>query len=103
MEKWMMGFFLVVLDALSHTNCVLPESTGIWYAGTIVKIYDEEIVDAEIADGQIFEKVSPSQLRRTSVNDDFEVGSKVLARYDEGDTFFPGTIAIDHSDGTYDV
>ncbi|KDO21598.1 hypothetical protein SPRG_22324 [Saprolegnia parasitica CBS 223.65] len=82
-----------------------------YYPGKITKCHSDGSYDIDYDDGEVESRVEKDLIRvKDAGSDDDDVGSskrlavgtKVEAKY-KGKTFYPGTIAKAHADGSYDI
>lgn len=85
---------------------VNPAESGIWLAGEILNVHDDGYFDIQVPTGTLYHRQPHSALRRPSKTDSvrtLDIGTQILARFNEGDEYFPGVIVEDNGDGTFNV
>lgn len=90
------------------------QDKGKWYHGTIAKITANGNYDIEYADGdkegnvpikriRLAPKLAEAEPAASSEPRPFAVGDKIIGNWQNKGTWYHGTIAKIHSDGTYDI
>jgi hypothetical protein len=81
---------------------------NVYYSCKIIQDHGDDYYDVQLQDGDLIERIHVSLLRRQERKSfvdlfRFEVGTKVIARYRDGDEWFPGKIVEDNENGTFDI